>query len=519
MKYDAIVIGAGPNGLVAAATLAKVGRRVVILESAEEIGGHTRTIEFAPGFRAPLNEDCGWIPPNVAKAFGLRSPSLKTVTRNISMSVAAIDGGRLTLPSEPSAAVESIRRLSERDAARWPAFVERLHKFTTILAELYQLAPPDIDLTSLREATSLLFVGRKLRALGRADMTEFLRVMPMSVQDLLDDTFENELLKAAVASCAIRDLQQGPRSGGTTYNLLHYMVGAPAGSVRARNWFLDGPDAFAKAAADAGRKHGVEFRTRSRVERIVVRDGAVTGVALTNGQEITAPIVLSTADPKRTLLGMVDPVWLDPDFLLAVKNVKLRGCTAFVLYAIDGDIDDAAKSFIATTSLTSSTTALEQAADAAKYGEVSKQPHVEFVCPTLRWPTLAPSGEHIIVARVQYAPYHLKNATWDADRTCAIKDQVTAMIARVIPGFEESILHRAVLTPRDIEERFGVTEGALTQGELTLDQILFMRPVPSWGRYAMPIDGLYLGGAGAHPGPGVLGGAGYLAARTALKGR
>jgi phytoene dehydrogenase-like protein len=520
MKFDAVVIGAGPNGLASAATLAKAGRRVLVLESAEEIGGHTRTIEFAPGFRAPLNEDCGWIPPNMRKALGLSAlVSLKWVTRRISTSVVAADGELLMLPSNPGVAVEQIRHHSARDAARWPRFVEQLHKFTTILAELYQLAPPDIDVTSLREATSLLLVGRKLRALGRADMMEFLRVMPMSVQDLLDDMFESELLKAAVASSAIRDLQQGPRSGGTTYNLLHYMVGAPAGSVRARYWFLDSPDAFAKAAADAGRKHGIEIRTRTRVERIVVRDGAVTGVALSNGQEITAPIVVSTADPKRTLLGMVDPVWLDPDFLLAVKNIKLRGCTAFVFYAIDRDIDDARKKFIAATSLTSSTTALEQAADAAKYGEVSKHPHVEFFCPTLRWPTLAPNGEHIIVARMQYAPYHLKNATWDNDRACAIKEQVTAMIARVIPGFEESILHRAVFTPHDIEERFGVTEGALTQGELTLDQILFMRPVPSWGRYAMPVDGLYIGGAGAHPGPGVLGGAGYLAARTALEDR
>jgi len=212
-------------------------------------------------------------------------------------------------------------------------------------------------------------------------------------------------------------------------------------------------------------------------------------------------------------------VWLDPEFLLAVKNIKLRGCTAYVFYAIDGDVASEITTFSASTSLTSSTVALEKAADAAKYGEVASEPHVEFFCPTLRWPALAPSGEHIIVARVQYAPYHLSHGEWDKDRGCALKDKVTAMITRVIPGFEDSILHRAILTPRDIEERFGVTEGALTQGELTLDQILFMRPVPGWGRYAMPIDGLYLGGAGAHPGPGVLGGAGYLAARTALKNR
>ena len=251
--------------------------------------------------------------------------------------------------------------------------------------------------------------------------------------------------------------------------------------------------------------------------QIVVREGAVTGVVLSGGEEISAPLVVSTADAKRTLLGMIDPAWLDPDFQLAVKNVKLRGCTAYVLYAVSGDIADTARTFASTVSLTATTNGLEKAADAAKYGEVSAEPHIEFFAPTMRWADLAPLGSHVVVARVQYAPYHLKTGTWDKDRASALKDMVTAAIERAIPGFEASIQHRAVFTPVDIEERFGVTEGALTQGELTLDQILFMRPVPSWGHYAMPVGGLYLGGAGAHPGPGVLGGAGYLAARAALK--
>jgi len=515
MKYDAIVIGAGPNGLTAAAMLAKRRRRVLLLESADEIGGHTRTIEFAPGFRAPLSEDGGWLPPAVSRSLGLRA--LQTMGGSVSMSVTAADGELLVLPTTLETAPASIRPHSERDAARWPAFAERLHKFATILSALYQLTPPDIDTTSFGEVLPLLAVGRQLRKLGRRDMTEFLRVMPMSVQDLLDDTFESELLKAAVASCAIRDLRQGPRSGGTTFNLLHYMVGAPRGSVRARKRFLDAPDAFAKAAAGVARKRGVEIRTGARVEQIVVRDGAVSGVVLSGGDEISAPLVISTADPKRTLLGMIDPAWLDPDFQLAVKNVKLRGCTAYVLYAVSGDIADTARTFASTVSLTATTTGLEKAADAGKYGEISTEPHIEFFAPTMRWADLAPPDHHVIVARVQYAPYRLKTGAWDKDRASALKDGVTAAIERAIPGFEASIQHRVVLTPVDIEERFGVTEGALTQGELTLDQILFMRPVPSWGRYAMPIDGLYLGGAGAHPGPGVLGGAGYLAARTALK--
>jgi phytoene dehydrogenase-like protein len=515
MVIDAIVIGAGPNGLTAAAALAKRGKRVVVLESADAIGGHTRAIEFAPGFRSPLNEDCGWVPENVARGLGLGSPALPTVTRNVSTSI-AVDGALFTLPSSPSKAAELIGKHSAKDAARWPAFVERLAKFADVLGRIYQLPPVDIETTSMGELLPLAGLALHVRRLGRADMTEFMRVMPMSVQDLVDDEFETEWLKTAIASAAIRDLRQGPRSGGTTFNLLHYMVGAAHGSFRARHWFEAGPDAFAVAAADAARKLGAEVRTGARVERIVVRNGAVAGVALKGGEEIAAPIVISTADPKRTLLDLIEPQWLDPEVGLAVSNVKLRGCTAFVLFATDLALGESDKHLIATVGLTSSTVSLEKAADAAKYGEISAELHIEFFAPTLRWPSLAPAGKHVISARVQYAPYALKEGAWTKAHAEAVGKKVAAAIARVIPKFAESVKHSLVLTPKDIEERFGVTEGALTHGEMTLDQIMFMRPVPGWGRYAMPVHGLFLGGAGAHPGPGILGGAGFLAARSAL---
>ena len=512
MKVDAIVIGAGPNGLTAAAVLAKAGRKTLVLESASEIGGHTRAIEFAPAFRAPLSDDSGWLPPKVRKALGLALP---TVTPEFSTSVVTSDGRLISLRTNAPAATMEIATLSQTDAARWPAFVGRMEKFAAILGDLYQLTPPDIDTKSVRQVLPMLGVGRRLRGLGRDDMIEFLRVMPMAVQDLLDDTFQSEPLKAAIAAAALRDIRQGPRSGGTTFNLLHYVVGAPAGSVRARSWFRDGPDAFATTVAAVARQNGADVRPGVSVAGIMVRDARVTGVALSTGEQIEAPLVISTADPKRTV-ALIDPVWLDPEFMLAVRNVKLRGCTAFVLFAVDGGIMQERRQSASMISTTSDTTTLERAADAAKYNEMSADPHVEFFTPTLRWPSLAPAGKHVITARVQYAPYGLE---WTEANVAALKEKATAAIGRVIPGFEASVVHRVALTPRDIEERFGATEGALTHGELTLDQILFMRPVPGWGHYEWPIEGLYLGGAGAHPGPGILGGAGLLAAKAALRDR
>jgi len=432
------------------------------------------------------------------------------------MTVVGADRQMLHLPArvQGGGAVERIRPLSERDATRWPAFIERMQRFTGILGAMYQLPPMDIT-TSVGGMLPYLGLGRKIRGLGKNDMTEFLRVMPMSVQDLIDDTFENELLKAALAAAAVRDLQQGPRSGGTTFNFLHYMIGTVAGSFRGRPWYLSAPDAFVQTAAAVAKKRKIEIRTGARVTRITAKDGAVTGVVLATGDEIEAPLIVSTADAKRTLLGMVDPVWLDPEFMLAVRNIKMRGCTAYIFYAVDRPVDDTTKSFTATVSLTPTTTALERAADAAKYGEISAEPHIEIFSPTLRWPQLAPENRHVVTARVQYAPYRLKDGEWDSKQADALQKKVTAAIARVIPNFEASVVHRTVLTPPDVEERFGVSDGALTQGELTLDQILFMRPVPGWGRYAMPLEGLYLGGASAHPGPGILGGAGALAAKWA----
>jgi phytoene dehydrogenase-like protein len=256
---------------------------------------------------------------------------------------------------------------------------------------------------------------------------------------------------------------------------------------------------------------------------MTVRDDRVTGAALTDGEEIVARLVLSTADPTRTF-ALVDPVWLDPEFLLAVRNIKYRGSAAKVLYALDAlpefsGLPDAPRALAGTLCLARSLDELEKAADAAKYGRASESPVVELEVPTLRWPGHAPAGKHVLVAHVQWAPHALRGSAWDGARRATLGDAVTEAISRAAPCFGERVLSRLVLAPPDLEAEYGLTEGAATQGEMTLDQILFMRPVAGWARYAMPLDGLYLGGAGTHPGSGIPGGPGWLAARRALKDR
>ena len=504
--YDVIVIGASVDGLVAATALAKAGKRVLVVDGATAIGGDSRAFEFAPGFvAAPFGLDAGWVPPSVWRGLGVNIPA--TVTPEYSVTVAT-DNGFLALPTDVSRAAAAIKPYSARDAERWPAFVSRLRRLSGFLDVLYQKPAPDVDAESFSDVSSLLGIGGALRGMGRADMTELLRALPMSIQDFLDDHLESESLKAAVGAGGVRDLRQGARSGGTTFNLLHYLVGAPAGSVRARSWWKASWGGFGIVLFDAARAAGVTIKLGRGVARVVVRDDAVAGVLMEDAEEVFANAVISTLDPVRTMLQLIDPVWLDPEFIRAVRNIRFRGPAAFVLYGVDKLPDLAGLD--AVVSLTPSLTDLERAYDAAKYQQLSGTPHVELTAPSLRWSGMAPEGKHVIVARVQYDG-RVDGGAADVARATA------AVIERYLPGFESSVVAREILTPPDIEARFGLTGGAPTHGEVALDQILFMRPVAGWSRYAMPIDGLYLGGPGAHPGPGVTGGAGWLAARQVIR--
>jgi len=520
---DVIVVGAGANGLVAALKLARAGRRVLLLDGTESTGGQAQLLEFAPGFSAaPLGLDPGWLPSRIAAA--LDASGLEPVSTDTPLTVAAGPGEFLTLSRDAGQAAAAIAVHSKSDAAKWPSFTAQLHRLAGFLEVLYQRPAPDVDVSSLRDLLPLLELGRKFRALGRRDMIEFLRTLPLSAWELLDDWFECGPLKAGVAAGGVQDLRQGPRSGGTGFVLLHHLVGAPPGSVRGRVPRRGGPAAFTLAAESAARRQGVTIRTSAKVTQVRVKEGAVTGVVLAGGEEIAVESVLSTTDPARTFLEWIDPVWLDPEFVRAVGNIRHRGCTAFVLYALDALPDlpglGSPVALAGVVSLTGDLVALERAADAAKYGAVPERPHVELTVPTLLWPSLAPPGRHVLVARVHYAPYRLQEgALWDAARRDALAETVTAAIEAVAPAIRSRIVHRSALSPQDLEQRFGLREGASSQGELALDQILFMRPVAGLARHATPIEGLYVGGAGTHPGPGILGGAGWLAAERLLAQR
>lgn len=518
--FDAVVIGAGANGLVAAASLARSGLRVQLLERGEGLAGQASLFEFAPGFRAaPAVFDAGWTPPAVARALGLGNDRGFADTP---CSVVLAPGELLMLPRDAARAAEGIRPHSGADAARWPGFTERLRALSDFLASLYALPAPAIDTLSPSDAWPLLGLARQFRGLGRDAMTEFLRIVPMSVAQLAEEWFESTPLRAAVAAAGVQGIRHGPRAGGTGFVLLHHQVGAAAGALRAGAVWRTGPDAVAVAAERAARQAGVQLRTGAAVARITVEHDAVAGVVLESGEEIAARRVVSAVDAAHTLLRMVDPVWLDPELLLALRNIRYGGCTAFVLFALEalptlGRVANGGEAALrGVVSLSPHADLLERAADAVKYGRVPERPHIELTAPTLHWPGLAPPGCHVLVARVHYAPYRLRSGEWDDARVAALADAVTGAIDAVAPGFTARVLHRAAWSPRDIEQRYGVTEGALTHGELALDQILFMRPVAALANHATPIDGLYLCGAATHPGPGVPGGPGWLAARRVI---
>jgi phytoene dehydrogenase-like protein len=509
--YDAIVIGSGINELTLAAYLAQARAKVLVLEEAATIGGPAATIEIAPGFRAePCAESAGWIAPRIVKELGLAEHGLDVETSDPTVVVPSEDGGEpFVLYREMERSIESIKKRSPADAGKFEAFSARMARLAGFLESLYTTDAPRLMSEGAGDMLTLMGHGLRLRRLGKVDMVELLRTLPMSLSDLLDDWFETDALKSAIAAGGLANLFQGPRSQGTCFSMLHHVIGRPQGAFRARTVCKGERGHLGAVLAGAAKQLGVEMRAGAPCE-VRVKDGRASGVVVKGGEAIDARVVVSGADPRRTFLRLLDPSELEPEFVRAVRNVKLRGIRAFVHLAL-GELPalPGAPDLGGVLSIAPTLDHLEHAYDDAKHGRVSANPFLEATVPSLKDPSLAPAGKHVLSVAVQYVPF--------ASPAEGLGDRVVETLARHVPNLRGAIEGRLVLLPRDFESRFGLTEGHLYQGELTLDQILFMRPIPGFAHYATPLEGLFLCGAATHPGGALPGLSGANAAREVLK--
>ena len=524
---DIVIIGGGHNGLVAAFYLAKAGLKPLVLEQREVVGGAAATAEFHPGFRSSVvAHAAGPLLPQIAADMDLARHGCVMMEPGVRLTAVGPDGRGFALYSDVQRSAESLRRISAGDAEGYARLCTALEHAATVIGPLLSLTPPDIDAPTenLPDLWKYLQTGRTFRKLGRKEMFQLLRWPPMAVADLVSEFFESELARAAIAARAIFGAAAGPWSAGTAATLLLRAAADPhpAGPSAAAK---GGMGALAAALASAARAAGAEIRTGATVAQILVREGAVTGVALATGEEVAAKAVASSADPKRTFLQLVDPVHLDPFFLTQIRNYRSYGCVAKVNLALDalpefpalaGLDGDARKLLTGRLHIGHEIDYLERAFDASKYGEISAEPVLEVAVPTLLDPELAPAGKHVMSIYAQFAPYKLREGDWGSRRFELVRTVVKTLAAHA-PGIQDRIVAEQVITPLDLERDYGLTGGHLFHGELALDQLFTMRPVLDAARYRAPVGGLYLCGSGTHPGTGLTGASGANAAREILR--
>lgn len=520
-RYDAIVIGAGLNGLTSAAYLAKAGASVLVVERREVMGGVHATEDMGEACMVDTcAHDVGWIQPEIIRELNLRANGLDLIMSGITVASPRAAGGWLVLSRDIGRTSEAIRAYCPADARVWPQFAAHTARLAGFLGRLYDQRAPRLFEQAIPDMLRLLTIGHHLRRLGKRDMIELLRTVPMPVAEYLDDALEDDTLKGILGAAAIEGICQGPRAAGTAFMLLHRHVGENAGVIRGRARVRGGSGQLAAALASAAKSHGAHIRLSAEVSAISATEDGVTGVVLANGEEIYSSLVLSGVDARSTLLRLLDPMLLEPELVRAVQNIRYRGVTAKVNLVLseaprfDGlPASDAA----GVISISPSLDYLEKAFDDAKHGGISRAPYLEATIPSLSDDSLCRGGRHVMSVLVQYAPYRLRNGDWDDARREALGDSVVATLSAHAPGLGRSIVRRQVLTPVDMENVYGLSEGHIGHGQLALDQILFMRPVGRWAEYRMPVERLYLCGAGAHPGRGVAGGAGRLAATQVLR--
>ncbi|MFL5777938.1 MAG: phytoene desaturase family protein [Chloroflexota bacterium] len=532
-RFDAVVIGGGHNGLVSAAYLARGGLRTLVLEQRHVLGGAAVTEELFPGFRfSVFSYVVSLLRPEIIRELDLPRHGLDILPLDGTFTPlrpgngpAAGGGDYLWRVNDHGRTTRELRRWSASDAEAYEEYGRLMVEMARFIKPILSIVPPDPTSNDPRPLLPVGGLARRFQGLPERQQAVFVQLMTMSAADFLDQWFETDPLKATMAASGIIGTYQGVRSPGTAYVLLHHYMGEIDGAFRAWGIPKGGTGGISNAIADAARAAGAEIRTEAGVERIVVRDGRARGVVLADGEEIPAEAVLSSVDSSRTFLKLLEPGSLEPSFEAEVRRFKFRGSSGKVNLAVDrlpdfSSLPGEGEHLRGAISFSPSLDEMEQAYDDAKYGRFSRRPYIDMIIPTLVDPSMAPPGKHVISCFVQYAPYKLapELGTWDDQRE-AFGDAVIDRIAEFAPNIREIILHRNVQTPLDIERTTGLTEGNIFQGELSLEQLFFNRPVPGYARFRTPVRDLWLCGSSTHPGGGIMGANGRMAALEVLRAR
>jgi phytoene dehydrogenase-like protein len=525
-RYDAIVIGGGHNGLVAAAYLARAGKKVVVLESRPLVGGAAVTEEIVPGYKfSVFSYVVSLLRPEIIRELNLPAHGLQILP--LESTVTPMDNGDyLAGWGDPDESRRELRRHSPRDVEAMAQFGRLMQHMGMAVKPILGMVPPDPSSMAPSDLKGLLKLGGHFRSLGAERFHALYKLMTMSSADYLDEWFEFDTLKATKSASGIIGTFLGPRSPGTAYVLLHHYMGEIDGAFRAWGFQKGGTGAISNAIASAARSFGAEVRVNAAVERVLVREDRVTGVALKNGDELTAPLVISGLDPRRTFFHLLDRKALPSDLVEGIDRYKFRGSSGKVNLALSGlpkftcfgdNTELALRAARGAFSISPTVEYLERAYDDAKYGEFSRNPYMDIVFGSMIDPGMAPPGQHVLSAFIQYAPWNI-NGGWDDAKRDAFGNAVIRTLARYAPNIESLIVGKQVITPADIERITGLSEGNIFQGELALHQLFFLRPVPAWAKYRTPIEGFWQCGAGTHPGGGIMGASGRLAAQEILGG-
>jgi phytoene dehydrogenase-like protein len=532
-RYDAVIIGGGHNGLVSAAYLARAGLKTVVLEQRPVLGGAAVTEELFPGFRfSVFSYVVSLLRPEIIRDLQLPKHGLDILPLDGTFTPlregdgpAKGGGDYLWRVNDHGRTMRELRRWSASDAEAYEEYGQLMVDMARFIKPILSIVPPDPTSIDPRPLLPLAGLARRFQQLTERQRAVFVQLMTMSASDFLDQWFETDPLKATMSASGIIGTYQGVRSPGTAYVLLHHYMGEIDGAFRAWGIPKGGTGGVSNAIGNAARALGAEIRTEARVERITVRDGRATGVVLDGGEEIEATDVLSSVDSRVTFLGLLEPGSLEPGFEEEVRRFKFRGSSGKVNLAVDRlpeftSLPGSGEHLRGAISFSPSVEEMEQAYDDAKYNRFSRRPYIDMIIPTLVDPSMAPPGKHIISCFVQYAPYKLAAdlGSWDDQRE-AFGDAVIDRIAEFAPNIRDIILFRNVQTPLDIERTTGLTEGNIFQGELSLEQLFFNRPVPGYARFRTPVRDLWLCGSATHPGGGIMGANGRIAALEVLRAR